>query len=417
VWEHHVLPTMREAAQRPEAVPSDQLVAATAFPLLAGLLGPPAASSSKQQQQRQQLLPRMVVPTASTAETALKQLQLLAVVATTAGNIRLGGSSEEQDAAAGTQAGQAEPAAVQQQQQEVADTAEASITAASETATTSSPPVVYLPFSLGNSVDLPAAFPAKKWTMVSSAYAAVRGVSREAWAWLFGQLGVHTSLPILRRTLHIKGRQDWLASSWAQGVPTYPDGCGEAAAGSAATAALPDGQLHHLRQSLAPLLASASPTSVVIVEDHHCPDLEELLAAVLASGGSHAGSQQHSKQVQQLQRLAAMLDSVWNQYYCHGATASARAAGGAGEALPLTSSFLLALWRLPWLPDSVGGLSQPGRLFVREAHVSSCAWLRSHVLVDLLSWLMAVVLYHGAVLTPRRELPAPAWSVLQAAGI
>ena len=190
-------------------------------------------------------------------------MQQLAVVVTTDGSLLLGSAAASRDASS-TQApatpdaaSDSTPASTPPQAATTTPSSGSADAATSEAPAASRPPVVYLPFSLGNSVDLPAAFPAKHWTMVSGGYAAVRGVSREAWAWLFGQLGVHTSLPILRRTLHIKGRQDWLASPWAQGVPTYPDGCGEAAAGSAAPAALPDGQLHHLRQSLAPLLASA----------------------------------------------------------------------------------------------------------------------------------------------------------------
>jgi hypothetical protein len=451
VWEHHVLPTMREAAQRPEAVPSAQLVAATAFPLLAGLLGPAgsgagAASSRQQQQQPSWKQPAGAGGLVPGGASVLQQLQQLAVVVTTDGALLLGSAAAARDASS-TQGSRPPDAAADSTPvstpPEAAGTTPSNgsaCAAASETPAASRPPVVYLPASLGNSVDLPAAFPAKQWTMVSGAYAAVRGVSREAWAWLFGQLGVHTSLPILRRTLHVKGRQDWLASPWAEGLPAavvppapaaaeaapvpaenspeaweataggdgstvsaigaaagplaeQPASPPAAAAAPAPGPALPSRQRRELRQRLAPLLASASTTTTVVtVEDHHCPELEELLTALLAGGGS--GSRSQGSRRQQLLALLALLDSCWQQQeYRRAASASASASSGAGgvQDVPLPSSFLLALWRLPWLPDSVGGLSQPGRLFVKEQHVSvllaACCMLPSGMQCGLCQWL------------------------------
>jgi hypothetical protein len=431
VWDHHVLPCLAEAAQRPGALPDARLVACAAFALLAGIIAPPGGGGGGgggQHRPRQgwQGPGAPADGRAAAASPALQQLQQVAVVVTSGGQVQLGRPAQAAPVAPGGSGG-APPCA----------------------------PAVYLPRSLGAALDLAAAFPTQQWLLASDAYAAVQGVGREAWAWLFGQLGVHASLPLEQRTWEFKGREDWHGTPWDMALPSRPgasaaagaqgaqeaggaastpapaaafwgtlddlgdssaqtggaangegrfcdagaagDAPGDAGSPGAAGAApqgpvgappapeasarqpLPPAQLQHVQQALLPLLDQ--PCSI---QDTHCPQFEQLASSIICS------SQPIAAKRAQLQQLLALLDSAWGQHYSHAAVARVlpSAEGGAearswqqqgpaqgGEeeeaAQQLPSSFMLALWQLPWLPDSGGGSSQPATLFAPHHKVGA----------------------------------------------
>ncbi|PSC67387.1 hypothetical protein C2E20_8948 isoform B [Micractinium conductrix] len=208
------------------------------------------------------------------------------------------------------------------------------------------PRPLHLPLSLGNKLDLATLFPHHPWLLLSDAYARHKGVSPAAWGALFQRWGATPFLHVRKERRQLSA-DDLAGSSWGRAV------------------------LEALRQH-----GSAAPEQgQLTVEDWVCPEFDALLGSI--EKATTPNSEQH---MVQLTRLAAALDSSWEEHFAAAAHAQAwhgPPEQGAGTPELVPSSFAHALRHSAWLSSTLGGAAAPADLFASHRGIS--ALLGSHV--------------------------------------